>query len=107
MRIIAGKFKGKKLKTPSGRDIRPTTGRLRESIFDALTHRLSGGFEGKEVGDLFAGTGAFGLEALSRGAKKVFFVEKHPQSLNFLESNIDQLGAGEAARITREPAQRL
>ena len=95
MRIIAGQFKGRKLKTPIGSSVRPTTDRLRESIFNVITHLL-GTFDGIQVADIFAGTGAFGLEALSRGNAKVVFVEKHA---NLLLQNIGHLGVRNKARV--------
>ena len=75
MRIAAGKYRGKKLITPQNTEVRPTSDRARESIFNILYSRF-GGVQDKSVLDVFAGTGALGLEALSRGAKKVCFVDK-------------------------------
>lgn len=98
MRIIAGKFRGRKILGPKDRSIRPTTDRLRESIFGAITSRV-GNLEGLRVADVFAGTGAFGLEALSRGASSVEMVEKHFASLELLRQNIELLGVGGRADI--------
>ncbi len=80
MRIIGGKLKGKKLHSPKDNSVRPTSDRLRESLFNILIHRGSG-MDGIHMMDVFAGTGAMGLEALSRGARHVTFVEKHPKLL--------------------------
>lgn len=87
MRIIAGKFKGLHLVSFKADHIRPTTDRVKETLFNILM----GQFEDVKVLDLFAGTGNLGLEALSRGAQKVIFVEKHPKSIHILEANLKQL----------------
>jgi len=81
MRIIAGKYRGKKLIEPKGYDVRPTSDRARESIFNILYSHL-GSLEGKKVIDVFAGTGALGLEALSRGASKICFIDKDTKLLS-------------------------
>ena len=81
MRIVAGKYRGKKLFTPDYEGVRPTSERAREALFSILYSRLGGLGECKVL-DIFAGTGAFGLEALSRGAAKVAFVDKNPKLLN-------------------------
>lgn len=81
MRIIGGKYRGKKLFTPAGKEIRPTSDRAREALFNILYSQL-GSLEGLHVLDVFAGTGAFGLEALSRGASFVTFVDKDVRLLN-------------------------
>lgn len=88
MRIISGKYKGQRLTAFKADHIRPTTDRVKESQFNILFGRL----EGAEVLDLFAGTGNLGLEALSRGARHVSFVEKHPKSLQLIKENIKKLG---------------
>jgi len=106
MRIIGGKFRGRKLKTPGAKDIRPTTGRLRESIFSALDHRI-GGFHGKRIADIFSGTGALGLEALSRGAARATWVEKHSPGLSILKENISLLEVEDQAKILRADARNL
>ena len=87
MRIISGKLKGRKLTSFRGQRIRPTSDRVREAIFDILTVEWGG----KEVLDLFAGTGGLGIEALSRGAHRVVFVENHPQALLVLTENLRAL----------------
>ncbi len=106
MRIIGGKFRGRKLKTPKDQTIRPTTDRLRESIFSALDHRI-GGFHGKRIADIFSGTGALGLEALSRGAARATLVEKHSPGLSILKGNISLLEVEDQAKILRADARNL
>ena len=77
MRIVGGKYRGDKITGPNNQNIRPTSDRARESLFNILTHRKFGGLpEGKAVLDVFAGTGALGFEALSRGASEVYFIEQ-------------------------------
>ncbi len=88
MRIIAGIYRGRKLETPSDKDIRPTTDKMRERIFSMLQHARYPDLYGAKVMDVFAGTGALGLEALSRGASHVTFVEKSPKSIALLNKNI-------------------
>lgn len=75
MRIVAGQYRGKKLWAPEGRDVRPTSERAREAIFNILNSRLGGDYSNYNLADIFAGTGALGLEALSRGIKSVTFVD--------------------------------
>ncbi len=75
MRVVAGRLKGRVLKAPESRAIRPTSERLRESIFDILAHRHVGAIEGARVVDLFAGSGALAIEALSRGAAFALLVD--------------------------------
>jgi 16S rRNA (guanine966-N2)-methyltransferase len=106
MRIIGGEFRGRKLKAPDSWDIRPTTGRLRESIFSSLEHQI-GGFQGKSVADIFSGTGALGLEALSRGAEKATWVEKHKSGISLLKDNIAALGVQDKSRILKADARHL
>jgi 16S rRNA (guanine(966)-N(2))-methyltransferase RsmD len=86
MRIIAGSHKGRRLLSPTTNDVRPTSGRVKEALFSILGDRISGA----TVLDLFAGTGAIGIEALSRGAAHVMFVESHAASLRLLKTNLDQ-----------------
>ena len=88
MRVISGKLKGKRLFTPKGRDLRPTSDRVREAIFDILQNSV----ENRIVLDLFAGTGALGIEALSRGAKRAVFLEASSRSLAVLRKNIKACG---------------
>ena len=92
MRIIAGEWRGRPLKAPEGDTTRPTADRTRETLFSMLTSRL-GSFEGLTVADLFAGSGALGLEALSRGAASAIFVEQDAAALRALRGNIANLRA--------------
>jgi 16S rRNA (guanine966-N2)-methyltransferase len=97
MRIIAGEWRGRKLVAPEGRQTRPTADRARETLFSMLASRL-GSFDGLRVADLYAGSGALGLEALSRGAAHATFVETDRAALKAIERNISALGT--AARIS-------
>lgn len=101
MRIIAGKFRSRPLAAPKGWKTRPTSDRLRETLFNVLGSRM----EGVIFADLFAGTGAVGLEALSRGAKQVYFAETCRPPLAALRSNLERFGVGLEAQI--EPAGTL
>ncbi|GAB4478427.1 MAG: 16S rRNA (guanine(966)-N(2))-methyltransferase RsmD [Erythrobacter tepidarius] len=98
MRIIAGQWRGRKLVAPKGDATRPTADRTRETLFSMLVSRL-GDFDGLQVADLFAGSGALGLEALSRGAASCLFVEQDRAALDAIRANIAALGARERARI--------
>src|SRR4051794_8162804 len=91
MRIVAGTHRGRALETPADETIRPTADRIRESLFNILGHRL-GGFGGKAVLDAFAGTGALGLEALSRGAASAIFIDKDRKALALARRNAEKLG---------------
>lgn len=91
MRIIAGTWRGRPLVAPKGDATRPTADRTREALFSMLTSRV-GSFEGLAVADLFAGSGALGLEALSRGAASCLFVEQDRAALDALRANADKLG---------------
>jgi 16S rRNA (guanine966-N2)-methyltransferase len=92
MRIIAGKWRGRPLVAPEGQATRPTSERAREALFSMLASRV-GSFEGLKVADLFAGSGALGLEALSRGAASCIFVEKDRAALDSIRANLARLGA--------------
>ena len=92
MRIIAGQWRGRKLAAPEGEDTRPTADRTRETLFSMLVSRL-GSLDGLAVADLFAGSGALGLEALSRGAASCIFVEQAPPAIRALRHNIAALRA--------------
>ncbi|WP_324808551.1 16S rRNA (guanine(966)-N(2))-methyltransferase RsmD [Sphingomonas sp. LY29] len=92
MRIIAGAWRGRPLVAPKGQDTRPTADRTRETLFSMLISRV-GDFEGLRVADLFAGSGALGLEALSRGAAEATFVEQDRAAIKAIETNLEKLGA--------------
>jgi len=86
LRVISGNLRGKRLFAPKGQELRPTSDRVKEAIFDILRDQ----FQGQNVLDLFAGTGALGIECLSRGASKAVFVEESPRSLSVLRRNIEE-----------------
>lgn len=94
MRVQTGSAKGRRLKTHSGKGIRPTTGRVKKSIFDTL-----GDIRGRIVLDLFAGAGSLGIEALSRNAEKAVFVEKDRTALNILKDNIEKCGFTDRSEV--------
>ena len=102
MRIIAGEWGGRRLQPPPGRATRPTSERVREAWMSAVAPALPGA----RVLDLFAGSGALGLEALSRGAAHATFVETAPAALRSLQANLAQLGAAERASVVRTDALR-
>ena len=91
MRIIAGEFRGRTLKAPKGEGTRPTTDRVREAMMSTV-HSARGGFDDAVVLDAFAGSGALGLEALSRGARSVQFCERGGEALRALNANVRLLG---------------
>ena len=107
MRIVAGKFRGKTMLSPSDDSIRPTSDRARESVFNILASRLSPNFDGLKVLDLFAGTGALGLEALSRGATSVVFVDTGAEARGLIRDHIEAFGAGGVAKLLRRDATAL
>ena len=94
MRVIGGEYRGRRLAAPVGANVRPTSDRVREAIFSML-YSL-GGVEGLQVADLFAGTGALGIEALSRGAASVTFVEQDPGSIRGIRANLTAVGMDDA-----------
>lgn len=106
MRIVAGEWRGRKLAAPEGMATRPTGDRVRETLFSMLTSRL-GSFEGLRVADLYAGSGALGLEALSRGAALVCFVEQDKRALAAIRSNIDTLEISGRTQILSRSAETL
>ena len=114
MRIVGGRWRGMSLADLRPGDpataLRPTTDRVRESVFNLLAHGPYGDPaqpEGRRVLDLFAGTGALGLEALSRGAAAATFVDQGPKALALLRRNLDRLGATDLARVVSRDATRL
>lgn len=98
MRIIAGQFRGRPLETPTGASTRPTADRVREALFSMLASRL-GSFEGLRVADLYAGSGALGFEALSRGAAHATYVENASKARSAIKANAAKLGLGDRTRI--------
>ena len=97
MRVISGTLKGRRLVSPAGLATRPTADRIKESVFNIL----SGGIADRRVLDLFAGTGALGIEALSRGAQTAVFIDQAKPALDAIRRNITQLGLEDRARIIR------
>jgi 16S rRNA (guanine966-N2)-methyltransferase len=106
MRIIAGQWRGRTITAPKGDATRPTADRTREALFSMLVSRL-GDFEGLRVADLFAGSGALGLEALSRGAAHCLFVEQDKAALDALRANITHLGAGAQSDVRQQSVLNL
>ena len=106
MRIIAGEWRGRKLIAPAGSSTRPTADRTRETLFSMLASRL-GSFDGLRVADLYAGSGALGLEALSRGAEHATFVEFERSALKAIEANVAALGAQDRTKLRSMSAAAL
>ncbi|MBT3071611.1 16S rRNA (guanine(966)-N(2))-methyltransferase RsmD [Rhodomicrobium sp. Az07] len=108
MRIVGGRFRGRGIAAPDGTTTRPTSDRVRESLFNILTHGTEGPpLEGARVLDLFAGTGALGLEALSRGAAYCLFVEDEAAARGAIRENIEALGLTGASKLWRRDATKL
>ncbi len=101
MRVIAGRYRGRRLQAPPGEATRPTSDRVREALFSVLGARV----EGAQVLDLFAGSGALGIEALSRGAAAATFVDTAPAAIRALRANLEALGA--SAEVRRSDARRF
>ena len=101
MRIIAGKFRSRPLRSMKGMDVRPTADRLRETLFDVLTAGNPGALEGTVWLDLYAGTGAVGIEALSRGAGMVYFVESSREAAELIQANLRSLGVSGGFEIVK------
>lgn len=95
MRVIAGKFRSRQLKSVKGMALRPTSDRLRETLFNILRDRVAGAW----FVDVFAGTGAVGIEALSRGAREVVFIEKHAPAAAVIKKNLEALDVHDGARV--------
>lgn len=104
-RIIAGRLKGRRLAAPKGSATRPTSDRVRESLFSRLASILD--FDGIRVLDLYAGTGALGVEAVSRGAARVDMVEQHRGTAALIGRNLVDLGITDRARVTNAPVERV
>ena len=106
LRVIAGKYRSRPLRSLPGMDLRPTADRLRETLFDILTAGNPEALEGTVWIDLFAGTGAVGIEALSRGAGMVYFVEKSPKAAELIRQNLQSLGVEEGFRIMKQDVKK-
>jgi 16S rRNA (guanine966-N2)-methyltransferase len=107
MRVVGGRLKGRSLASPSSRDIRPTADRLRESLFNILVHAYDNPIVDARVLDLFAGTGALGIEAISRGAKFALFVDNGAEARALMRNNIEALGLGGVTKVYRRDATNL
>ena len=107
MRVVGGRLKGRNLASPSSRDIRPTADRLRESVFNILIHAYDNPIEDARVLDLFAGTGALGIEAVSRGATFTLFVDNGAEARALLRNNVEALGLGGVTKVYRRDATDL
>src|SRR3954467_13957993 len=107
MRVVGGRLKGRTLASPSSRDIRPTADRLRESLFNILIHAYGDPISGARVLDLFAGTGALGVEAISRGATFALFVDNGTEARALLRNNVEALGLGGITKVYRRDATSL
>jgi 16S rRNA (guanine966-N2)-methyltransferase len=107
MRVVGGRLKGRNLASPVARDIRPTADRLRESVFNILVHAYDDPIEGARVLDLFAGTGALGIEAISRGAAFALFVDNGAEARALLRSNVEALALGGVTKVYRRDATNL
>ncbi len=107
MRIVGGRLGGRTLAAPKSQNVRPTSDRLRESLFNILAHGYDDAIAGARVLDLFAGTGALGLEAVSRGAAFALFIDDGTEARALIRQNVEALGLGGFTRIFRRDATRL
>src|SRR5437868_8961179 len=107
MRVVGGRLKGRNLASPSSRDIRPTADRLRESLFNILIHGYDAPISDARVLVLFAGTGALGIEAISRGAAFALFVDNGTEARALLRNNVEALGLGGVTKVFRRDATNL
>jgi len=108
MRIVSGRLRGRNIATPSGRNTRPTSDQTRESLFNILGHAdWAPDLDGAIVADIFAGSGALGLEAISRGAEFCLFVETEPKARAAIRSNIEKMNLFGCTRLHRQDATRL
>src|SRR6202021_1746439 len=107
MRVVGGRLKGRTLASPSSNDIRPTADRLRESLFNILIHAYGDPISGARVLDLFAGTGALGIEAISRGAAFALFVDNGTEARALLRNDVESLGLGGVTKVYRRDATNL
>src|ERR1700757_4155401 len=107
MRVVGGRLKGRNIAAPTSREIRPTADRLRESVFNILIHAYDNPIEGARVLDLFAGTGALGIEAISRGAAFALFVDNGAEARALLRNNVESLALGGVTKVFRRDATDL
>ena len=107
MRVVGGRLRGRNLASPASREIRPTADRLRESVFNILIHAYGDPIQGARVLDLFAGTGALGIEAVSRGAAFALFVDNGTEARALLRNNVEALGLGGVTKVFRRDATNL
>jgi len=107
MRVVGGRLRGRNLAAPASREIRPTVDRLRESLFNILVHAYENPVEDARVLDLFAGTGALGIEAISRGAGFALFVDNGAEARALLRNNVEALGLGGVTKVFRRDATNL
>src|SRR6478752_2152688 len=107
MRVVGGRLRGRNIGSPSSNDIRPTQDRLREALFNILMHAYENPIDGARVLDLFAGTGALGIEAVSRGAAFTLFVDNGAEARALLRNNVEALGLGGVTKVYRRDATNL
>src|SRR6202007_3234663 len=107
MRVVGGRLRGRNLASPASQAIRPTADRLRESLFNILVHAYDNPIEGARVLDLFAGTGALGIEAVSRGAAFALFVDNGTEARALLRNNVEALALGGVTKVYRRDATNL
>ncbi|MCB1487215.1 MAG: 16S rRNA (guanine(966)-N(2))-methyltransferase RsmD [Bauldia sp.] len=107
MRVVGGEFRGRRLAAPTSNAIRPSSDRLRQTLFDILAHRFGDAVEDARVLDLFAGTGALAIEAISRGARYALFVEEDATARGLIRTNVETMGLTGRTRIFRRDATRL
>jgi 16S rRNA (guanine966-N2)-methyltransferase len=107
VRVVGGRLRGRNLAAPSSQAIRPTADRLRESLFNILMHAYENPIDGARVLDLFAGTGALGIEAVSRGAAFALFVDNGAEARALLRNNVEALGLGGVTKVFRRDATNL
>src|ERR1700739_160051 len=107
MRVISGKYRSRPLRSLRGLDIRPTSDRLRETLFNVLTAGNPRALEGSIWIDLFAGTGAVGIEALSRGAAKVYFLEQSPAAAKVIQGNLKSLGIASGVELIQNDVAKV
>ncbi|MBN8969180.1 MAG: 16S rRNA (guanine(966)-N(2))-methyltransferase RsmD [Rhizobiales bacterium] len=107
MRVVGGRLRGRNIASPASNAIRPTQDRLRESVFNILMHAYENPIDGARVLDLFAGTGALGIEAISRGAAFALFIDNGAEARALLRNNVESLGLGGTTKVYRRDATNL